>query len=49
MPAFVLRAALRDFADEGPLISQRVLPRRLEKAGFRFAHEHLEDALAAVL
>lgn len=49
VPAFVLRAALRDFADEGPLISQCVLPRRLEKAGFRFAHEHLEDALAAVL
>ncbi|XRQ03016.1 TIGR01777 family oxidoreductase [Actinomadura welshii] len=49
VPAFALRAALREFAGEGPLISQRVLPRRLEKAGFRFAHEDVEDALAAAL
>jgi uncharacterized protein (TIGR01777 family) len=49
VPGFALRAALRGFADEGPLISQRVLPRRLGDAGFRFAHEHVEEALAAVL
>ncbi|TDE30213.1 TIGR01777 family oxidoreductase [Actinomadura sp. 6K520] len=49
VPAFALRAALREFADEGPLISQRVLPRRLEKAGFRFAHDDVADALAAAL
>ncbi|WP_308209802.1 DUF1731 domain-containing protein [Actinomadura madurae] len=36
-------------ADEGPLISQRVLPRRLEETGFRFAHEDVEAALAAAL
>ncbi|GAA0592411.1 TIGR01777 family oxidoreductase [Actinomadura livida] len=49
VPAFALRAALREFAAEGPLISQRVLPRRLEKAGFRFAHDDVADALAAAL
>ncbi|TDD68156.1 TIGR01777 family protein [Actinomadura darangshiensis] len=49
VPAFALRAALRGFADEGPLVSQRVLPHRLADAGFRFAHEDVESALAAVL
>lgn len=49
VPAFALRAALREFADEGPLVSQRVLPRRLEEAGFRFEHENVEDALADAL
>ncbi|WP_067820030.1 TIGR01777 family oxidoreductase [Actinomadura kijaniata] len=49
VPAFALRLALREFADEGPLISQRVLPRRLEEAGFRFAHRDLGSALEAVL
>ncbi|MEU5989553.1 TIGR01777 family oxidoreductase [Spirillospora sp. NPDC047418] len=49
VPRFALRAALRGFADEGPLVSQRVLPRRLADAGFRFAHEHVEEAIAAVL
>ncbi|WP_067463346.1 TIGR01777 family oxidoreductase [Actinomadura macra] len=49
VPKFALRAALRGFADEGPLVSQRVLPRRLEKAGFRFTHTELSAALEAVL
>ncbi|HEU5030277.1 MAG TPA: TIGR01777 family oxidoreductase [Spirillospora sp.] len=49
VPKAVLRAALRDFADEGPLISQRVLPRRLENAGFRFRHSDVDAALAALL
>ncbi|MFC5753376.1 TIGR01777 family oxidoreductase [Actinomadura rugatobispora] len=49
VPAFALRAALLGFADEGPLISQRVVPRRLEESGFSFAHPELEGALAAVL
>lgn len=49
VPRFALRAALRGLADEGPLISQRVLPRRLEETGFRFAHEDVEAALAAAL
>ena len=49
VPAFALRAVLREFAGEGPLISQRVLPHRLGEAGFRFAHEDVEAALAGVL
>ena len=49
VPRFALRAALGGFADEGPLVSQRVLPRRLAGAGFRFAHERVDEALAAVL
>jgi NAD dependent epimerase/dehydratase family enzyme len=49
VPKFALRAALGGFADEGPLVSQRVLPRRLLDAGFRFAHEDVGSAVAAVL
>ncbi|GAA2425572.1 TIGR01777 family oxidoreductase [Actinomadura vinacea] len=49
VPAVALRAALLGFADEGPLISQRIVPRRLEESGFRHAHPDLEGALAAVL
>ncbi|MCT9930061.1 TIGR01777 family oxidoreductase [Planotetraspora sp. A-T 1434] len=48
-PAFALRLALGEFATEGVLAGQRVLPRRLLDAGHRFAHPALEDALAAVL
>ncbi|MFC4051292.1 TIGR01777 family oxidoreductase [Actinomadura syzygii] len=49
VPKAALRALLLGFADEGPLISQRVLPRRLLDAGFRFAHEDVGSALRAVL
>ncbi|WP_433138675.1 TIGR01777 family oxidoreductase [Actinomadura nitritigenes] len=49
VPKAVLRAALRDFADEVPLASQRVLPRRLEHAGFRYRHPDVDSALAALL
>ncbi|MFC4532286.1 epimerase [Sphaerisporangium dianthi] len=49
VPGFALRAALGDLADEGVLIGQRVLPRRLLEMGYRFAHPRLDDALAAIL
>ncbi|WP_285693909.1 TIGR01777 family oxidoreductase [Actinomadura sp. NBRC 104412] len=49
VPAFALRAALLGFADEGPLISQKVRPGRLEESGFAFAHPRLDGALRAVL
>jgi uncharacterized protein (TIGR01777 family) len=49
VPVFALRAALRGFADEGPLISQKVRGRRLAESGFGFAHPELEGALRAVL
>jgi hypothetical protein len=45
VPRFLLRAALGDFADEGLLGSQRILPRRLEETGFEFAWPELEPAL----
>ena len=37
VPAPALRLALGEFADEGALVSQRVLPDRLTEAGFTFA------------
>jgi uncharacterized protein (TIGR01777 family) len=49
VPAPALRLALGGFADEGALISQRVLPDRLSKAGFTFRHPDIDTALAAVL
>ncbi len=45
VPAFALRAALGEFADEGVLRGQRVLPRVLESAGHRFAHPTVDSAL----
>jgi uncharacterized protein (TIGR01777 family) len=45
-PAFALRLALgREQADEMLLASQRVLPRALLGAGFRFEHATVESAL----
>ncbi|TNY34836.1 TIGR01777 family oxidoreductase [Thermomonospora catenispora] len=49
VPAFALRTVLGGFAEEGVLISQRVIPRRLSEAGFRFVHEELTEALTAEL
>ncbi|WP_214416320.1 TIGR01777 family oxidoreductase [Sphaerisporangium fuscum] len=49
VPAFALRAALGELADEGILIGQRVLPSRLLEMGYRFRHPRLDDALAAIL
>jgi NAD dependent epimerase/dehydratase family enzyme len=45
VPAFALRLALGEFADEGVLSGQRVVPRVLEAAGYRFAHPTVEAAL----
>jgi uncharacterized protein len=51
--AFVPRAALRvglgEFADEGLLASQRVVPKALQDAGFAFAYPELDAALASML
>jgi uncharacterized protein (TIGR01777 family) len=49
VPAPALRLALGEFADEGALVSQRVVPDRLTKAGFTFRHPDIDTALAAVL
>jgi hypothetical protein len=49
VPAPALRLALGEFADEGALVSQRVLPDRLAKAGFTFQHPDIDTALADLL
>jgi hypothetical protein len=49
VPRFALRAALAGFADEGALVSQRAVPRRLLDAGFTFTYSDLDAALAALL
>jgi len=45
VPAFLLRAAAGQLADELMLTSQRVLPAKLLDTGFAFAFPTLEDAL----
>ncbi|MDX6743225.1 TIGR01777 family oxidoreductase [Actinocorallia sp. A-T 12471] len=45
VPAPALRLALREFADEGPLVSQRIAPTRLLADGFAFADPELAPAL----
>jgi uncharacterized protein (TIGR01777 family) len=47
-PAFALRLALGEMADELILPSQRVLPRRLVEAGYRFEFPDLGSALSDV-
>ena len=46
-PAFALRLALGEFADEGLLAGQRCVPRRLREEGYAFHHESLAGALDA--
>jgi len=48
-PAFALRLALGDMADEMLLASQRVQPERLLSAGFSFRFQILEPALRAAV
>jgi len=45
VPAFALTALFGEMADATILGGQRVLPTRLQEAGFRFRHPELEDAL----
>ncbi len=49
VPAFALRLAFGEMADEALLASALVAPAKLIAAGFRFAHPGLEDALASAL
>ena len=44
-PAFGMRLVLGEFADEGALASQRVIPEVLTEAGYRFQHADLRSAL----
>lgn len=49
VPAFILRLAFGEFAEEGLLSSARVVPRNLAAAGFQFKYPNLEAALAHLL
>ncbi len=48
-PAFALRLAFGEMADEALLSSMRVVPKRLLDAGFKFTNPTLKSALAAAL
>jgi uncharacterized protein (TIGR01777 family) len=48
-PAFALRVALGQMADEGLLASARVIPEQLTRSEFQFEHGQLSDALRALL
>ncbi len=48
-PAFALKLALGQFADEGVLTGQRAVPTVLLAAGYQFVHPTLEGALRAAL
>jgi uncharacterized protein (TIGR01777 family) len=45
VPGFALRIVAGHFADVGIIAGQRVLPRVLERTGYRFQHETAEQAL----
>jgi uncharacterized protein (TIGR01777 family) len=49
VPAFALRLALGQMADEALLASARVVPAKLLSAGFEFARPTVDEALAAAL
>ncbi len=49
VPAVALRVVLGDFADEGVLVSQRVIPQVLTEAGFAFSQPDIHTALHAVI
>src|SRR5215470_504200 len=48
-PAFALRIAMGEMADEALLASARVIPARLTQSGFSFQHGHLASALESLL
>lgn len=49
VPGLVLRTLLGQFAEEGVLIGQRLVPAVLDRSGFSFAHPDLGAALRASL
>jgi uncharacterized protein len=49
VPAFALRLALGEMADEMLLASTRVVPKALNDRGFRFDHSTLDEALRALV
>lgn len=49
IPSIVLRAALGEMAQEALLASTRAVPDRLQKAGFLFSHERIEQTLSEMV
>jgi len=49
VPSVALKAALGGFAEEGALVSQRVVPARLEGNGFDFTFGDVDAALGALV
>lgn len=49
MPPFVARLAFGEMADEMLLTGAKILPKRLESAGFRFSFPELKEALQHLL
>lgn len=49
VPRFAVHAAFGGFADEGVFVSQRVIPSRLEDAGFAFTYVDIDSALTALI
>jgi len=49
VPAFALRMAYGDMAEETMLASTRVVPKRLQESAYPFRHPELEGALRHVL
>jgi uncharacterized protein (TIGR01777 family) len=45
-PAFAIRAIVGSMADDMVLASQRVLPNKLDQAGFEFVHDDIDAAAA---
>jgi hypothetical protein len=48
-PAFALRLAMGEMADEALLASARVLPAKLTSAHFPFTHPTIDQAIAAAM
>jgi uncharacterized protein (TIGR01777 family) len=49
VPAFALRLAVGEMADEGLLSSARAVPQKLKHADYIFLHADLDEALRAIL
>ena len=49
VPGFVMRALLGEVADELLLAGQKVLPKRLQEAGFTFHYPDISSALGQLL
>ena len=49
LPGFAARLAFGEMADEVLLVSQQVIPKRLQEAGFKFNQADLRTALEAII